>query len=232
MTLQCLSCSDGRTVAVKHIQKKHFTLSKTIRKEVKEVRWGEKKMSRLTLVFQMKVRFLRFSLNLTHLSQWLGNWTTPIYASSSVVPLRCPMWASSQSTAPKEACLMSCWMMTSPSTGASGQKTSHTTLHVDHLTAMFSCLFSVLFFIRSSSINILAFEIHLFYHSTAVDSGLDIACCWVDEGLCCVFCVYFSDKTLTGSDLVSVPQMRKSSFSDSDSGKSRHTHFSKILNRP
>lgn len=30
--------SDGRTVAVKHIQKKHFTLSKTIRKEVKEVR--------------------------------------------------------------------------------------------------------------------------------------------------------------------------------------------------
>ncbi|TSW35247.1 Xyloside xylosyltransferase 1 [Bagarius yarrelli] len=28
---------DGRTVAVKHIQKKHFTLSKTIRKEVKEV---------------------------------------------------------------------------------------------------------------------------------------------------------------------------------------------------
>uniref|UniRef100_A0A3Q1JJI2 Guanylate cyclase n=1 Tax=Anabas testudineus TaxID=64144 RepID=A0A3Q1JJI2_ANATE len=29
---------DGRTVAVKHIQKKHFTLSKTIRKEVKEVR--------------------------------------------------------------------------------------------------------------------------------------------------------------------------------------------------
>lgn len=31
--------SDGRTVAVKHIQKKHFTLTKTIRKEVKEVRW-------------------------------------------------------------------------------------------------------------------------------------------------------------------------------------------------
>ncbi|KAG7282870.1 hypothetical protein CRUP_020708 [Coryphaenoides rupestris] len=31
-------CTDGRTVAVKHIQKKHFTLSKTIRKEVKEVR--------------------------------------------------------------------------------------------------------------------------------------------------------------------------------------------------
>uniref|UniRef100_A0A671N552 Guanylate cyclase n=1 Tax=Sinocyclocheilus anshuiensis TaxID=1608454 RepID=A0A671N552_9TELE len=30
--------SDGRTVAVKHIQKKHFTLTKTIRKEVKEVR--------------------------------------------------------------------------------------------------------------------------------------------------------------------------------------------------
>ncbi|KAK2868870.1 hypothetical protein Q7C36_000741 [Tachysurus vachellii] len=29
---------DGRTVAVKHIQKKHFTLSNTIRKEVKEVR--------------------------------------------------------------------------------------------------------------------------------------------------------------------------------------------------
>uniref|UniRef100_A0A672Q3J3 Guanylate cyclase n=1 Tax=Sinocyclocheilus grahami TaxID=75366 RepID=A0A672Q3J3_SINGR len=29
---------DGRTVAVKHIQKKHFTLTKTIRKEVKEVR--------------------------------------------------------------------------------------------------------------------------------------------------------------------------------------------------
>uniref|UniRef100_A0A3Q3L9D9 Guanylate cyclase n=1 Tax=Mastacembelus armatus TaxID=205130 RepID=A0A3Q3L9D9_9TELE len=29
---------DGRTVAVKHIHKKHFTLSKTIRKEVKEVR--------------------------------------------------------------------------------------------------------------------------------------------------------------------------------------------------
>nr|XP_040040361.1 atrial natriuretic peptide receptor 2-like [Gasterosteus aculeatus aculeatus] len=29
---------DGRTVAVKHIQNKHFTLSKTIRKEVKEVR--------------------------------------------------------------------------------------------------------------------------------------------------------------------------------------------------
>ncbi|KAJ8408507.1 hypothetical protein AAFF_G00259210 [Aldrovandia affinis] len=29
---------DGRTVAVKHIQKKHFTLSKTIRKEIKEVR--------------------------------------------------------------------------------------------------------------------------------------------------------------------------------------------------
>uniref|UniRef100_A0A3B4Y5U1 Guanylate cyclase n=1 Tax=Seriola lalandi dorsalis TaxID=1841481 RepID=A0A3B4Y5U1_SERLL len=29
---------DGRTVAVKHIQKKHFALSKTIRKEVKEVR--------------------------------------------------------------------------------------------------------------------------------------------------------------------------------------------------
>ncbi|CAB1324742.1 unnamed protein product, partial [Coregonus sp. 'balchen'] len=29
---------DGRTVAVKHIQKKHFTLSKTIRREVKEVR--------------------------------------------------------------------------------------------------------------------------------------------------------------------------------------------------
>ncbi|XP_040895652.1 atrial natriuretic peptide receptor 2-like isoform X2 [Toxotes jaculatrix] len=29
---------DGRMVAVKHIQKKHFTLSKTIRKEVKEVR--------------------------------------------------------------------------------------------------------------------------------------------------------------------------------------------------
>ncbi|XP_058494779.1 atrial natriuretic peptide receptor 2-like isoform X1 [Solea solea] len=29
---------DGRTVAVKHIQKKHFTLSKIIRKEVKEVR--------------------------------------------------------------------------------------------------------------------------------------------------------------------------------------------------
>uniref|UniRef100_A0A3Q2ZJM6 Guanylate cyclase n=1 Tax=Hippocampus comes TaxID=109280 RepID=A0A3Q2ZJM6_HIPCM len=30
--------SDGRTVAVKHIQKKHFALSKSIRKEVKEVR--------------------------------------------------------------------------------------------------------------------------------------------------------------------------------------------------
>ncbi|XP_068616036.1 atrial natriuretic peptide receptor 2-like [Brachionichthys hirsutus] len=29
---------DGRTVAVKHIQKKHFTLTKAIRKEVKEVR--------------------------------------------------------------------------------------------------------------------------------------------------------------------------------------------------
>ncbi|XP_049321625.1 atrial natriuretic peptide receptor 2 [Astyanax mexicanus] len=29
---------DGRTVAVKHIQKKHFTLSKTIRKEIREVR--------------------------------------------------------------------------------------------------------------------------------------------------------------------------------------------------
>ncbi|XP_059425932.1 atrial natriuretic peptide receptor 2-like [Carassius carassius] len=29
---------DGKTVAVKHIQKKHFTLTKTIRKEVKEVR--------------------------------------------------------------------------------------------------------------------------------------------------------------------------------------------------
>ncbi|XP_056271116.1 uncharacterized protein LOC130194232 [Pseudoliparis swirei] len=29
---------DGRTVAVKHIQNKHFSLSKTIRKEVKEVR--------------------------------------------------------------------------------------------------------------------------------------------------------------------------------------------------
>ncbi|XP_063058165.1 atrial natriuretic peptide receptor 2-like [Engraulis encrasicolus] len=29
---------DGRTVAVKHIQKKHFTLTKSIRKEVKEVR--------------------------------------------------------------------------------------------------------------------------------------------------------------------------------------------------
>ncbi|XP_069006101.1 atrial natriuretic peptide receptor 2-like [Embiotoca jacksoni] len=29
---------DGRTVAVKHIHKKHFTLSKTMRKEVKEVR--------------------------------------------------------------------------------------------------------------------------------------------------------------------------------------------------
>uniref|UniRef100_A0A8C8JM73 Guanylate cyclase n=1 Tax=Oncorhynchus tshawytscha TaxID=74940 RepID=A0A8C8JM73_ONCTS len=29
---------DGRTVAVKHIQNKHFTLSKTIRREVKEVR--------------------------------------------------------------------------------------------------------------------------------------------------------------------------------------------------
>nr|XP_057928496.1 atrial natriuretic peptide receptor 2-like isoform X2 [Doryrhamphus excisus] len=29
---------DGRTVAVKHVQKKHFTLSKSIRKEVKEVR--------------------------------------------------------------------------------------------------------------------------------------------------------------------------------------------------
>ncbi|XP_050951380.1 atrial natriuretic peptide receptor 2-like isoform X2 [Labeo rohita] len=29
---------DGRTIAVKHIQKKHFTLTKTIRKEVKEVR--------------------------------------------------------------------------------------------------------------------------------------------------------------------------------------------------
>ncbi|XP_071342809.1 atrial natriuretic peptide receptor 2-like [Trachinotus anak] len=33
-----LGIYDGRTVAVKHIQKKHFTLSKTIRKEVKEVR--------------------------------------------------------------------------------------------------------------------------------------------------------------------------------------------------
>lgn len=33
-----LSLSDGRTVAVKHIQKRNFTLSKTIRKEVKEVR--------------------------------------------------------------------------------------------------------------------------------------------------------------------------------------------------
>lgn len=33
-----LCCSDGRMVAVKHIQNKHFTLSKTIRKEVKEVR--------------------------------------------------------------------------------------------------------------------------------------------------------------------------------------------------
>uniref|UniRef100_A0A3Q3XHI7 Guanylate cyclase n=1 Tax=Mola mola TaxID=94237 RepID=A0A3Q3XHI7_MOLML len=32
------TCSDGRTVAVRHIQNKHFTLSKTIRKEVKEVR--------------------------------------------------------------------------------------------------------------------------------------------------------------------------------------------------
>uniref|UniRef100_A0A8C3AYQ9 Guanylate cyclase n=1 Tax=Cyclopterus lumpus TaxID=8103 RepID=A0A8C3AYQ9_CYCLU len=31
-------CFDGRTVAVKHIQNKHFALSKTIRKEVKEVR--------------------------------------------------------------------------------------------------------------------------------------------------------------------------------------------------
>ncbi|XP_019936285.1 atrial natriuretic peptide receptor 2-like [Paralichthys olivaceus] len=33
-----LGIYDGRTVAVKNIQKKHFTLSKTIRKEVKEVR--------------------------------------------------------------------------------------------------------------------------------------------------------------------------------------------------
>ncbi|XP_020780294.1 atrial natriuretic peptide receptor 2-like [Boleophthalmus pectinirostris] len=33
-----LGIYDGKTVAVKHIQKKHFTLSKTIRKEVKEVR--------------------------------------------------------------------------------------------------------------------------------------------------------------------------------------------------
>uniref|UniRef100_A0A8C8I351 Guanylate cyclase n=1 Tax=Oncorhynchus tshawytscha TaxID=74940 RepID=A0A8C8I351_ONCTS len=33
-----LLVSDGRTVAVKHIQNKHFTLSKTIRREVKEVR--------------------------------------------------------------------------------------------------------------------------------------------------------------------------------------------------
>uniref|UniRef100_A0A8B9K719 Guanylate cyclase n=1 Tax=Astyanax mexicanus TaxID=7994 RepID=A0A8B9K719_ASTMX len=34
----CVFISDGRTVAVKHIQKKHFTLSKTIRKEIREVR--------------------------------------------------------------------------------------------------------------------------------------------------------------------------------------------------
>uniref|UniRef100_A0A3Q1BBL0 Guanylate cyclase n=1 Tax=Amphiprion ocellaris TaxID=80972 RepID=A0A3Q1BBL0_AMPOC len=39
ITFSCSSlCSDGRTVAVKHIQKKNFVLSKTIRKEVKEVR--------------------------------------------------------------------------------------------------------------------------------------------------------------------------------------------------
>uniref|UniRef100_A0A8K9UGI1 Guanylate cyclase n=1 Tax=Oncorhynchus mykiss TaxID=8022 RepID=A0A8K9UGI1_ONCMY len=34
----CTPGYDGRTVAVKHIQNKHFTLSKTIRREVKEVR--------------------------------------------------------------------------------------------------------------------------------------------------------------------------------------------------
>uniref|UniRef100_A0A673A593 Guanylate cyclase n=1 Tax=Sphaeramia orbicularis TaxID=375764 RepID=A0A673A593_9TELE len=37
-TFVLIFCSDGKTVGVKHIQKKHFTLSKTIRKEVKEVR--------------------------------------------------------------------------------------------------------------------------------------------------------------------------------------------------
>ena len=41
MNPNVLSSSDGRTVAVKHIQKKHFTLSKTIRKEVKEVRYAK-----------------------------------------------------------------------------------------------------------------------------------------------------------------------------------------------
>lgn len=51
-----------------------------------------------------------------------GNWTTPIYANSLVVPSRSPSSLSSQSTAPKEACLTSCWMMTSPSTGASGER--------------------------------------------------------------------------------------------------------------
>lgn len=54
------------------------------------------------------------------------NWTTPIYASSLAVPLRSPMWASSQSTAPKEACLMSCWTTTYPSTGVLGRKTLQT----------------------------------------------------------------------------------------------------------
>lgn len=54
-------------------------------------------------------------------SSGVGNWTTPIYASSLAVPLRCHMWPSSQSTALKEACLMSCWTVTSRSTGALGE---------------------------------------------------------------------------------------------------------------
>lgn len=55
---------------------------------------------------------------------WLDtdNWTTPTCANLSAVPSRSHMWASSQSTVLKGACLMSCWMMTSPSTGASGGK--------------------------------------------------------------------------------------------------------------
>ena len=51
-----------------------------------------------------------------------GNWTTPIYANLLAVALRSPTSVSSQNTVPRGACRISCWTMTSLSTGASGEE--------------------------------------------------------------------------------------------------------------
>ena len=34
-------CREGKTVAVRYVKKKDFSLTKSIRKEVKEVRWAK-----------------------------------------------------------------------------------------------------------------------------------------------------------------------------------------------